>query len=268
MDWSPGSGPRWCGVQVRLLRLAFGLSLECENLGCAWSGAVNFGARRGQKGSVMSQSSHFTTVAFDCGALLEDVRPAVTALARRFYYRVSFCLGVDQDDLAQEGMIAAWQATLRLDPAYVYEQARAFCIRAAFGAIIKAIRREDRSKAGSLEAYLAPRDGEDGPGRELVDRPGDQVISSLSLRRSVLGMLRCCLTEKQMQAVMAGYGIDAPRTGKVLTREQMTARLGISTNGYYALRARALRNLRARARSGSPMTSQPGNRMPGERIEA
>ena len=215
----------------------------------------------------MSQFIHSTTVVdsvVDRGALLEDVRPAVTALARRFFYRVSFCLSVDQDDLAQEGMIAAWQATRRIDPAYAYEQARAFCIQAAFGAIINAIRRADRSKASSLEAYLAPRSGEDGPVRELVDQPGEQVISSLALRRSVLGMLRSCLTEKQALAVMAGFCIDRPKTGKVLTREQVTARLGISAHSYYALRARALRNLRAH----SPMTSQPGNRTAGGRIKA
>lgn len=208
----------------------------------------------------MSQFVHSIT-GVDGGALLEAVRPVVAALARRFYYRVSFCLSVELDDLEQEGMIGAWQATLRLDPAYSYEQARSFCIRSAWGAIMSAIRREDRLKAGSLEAYLAPRDGEDGPGRELADDPGDQVLPSLAVRRSVLGMLRSCLTEKQMQAAMAAFCIDAPKTGKGMTRDQVQKRLGISQSGYYSLRSRALHSLRSRA-------AQPGIRLSGERFKA
>jgi DNA-directed RNA polymerase specialized sigma24 family protein len=212
----------------------------------------------------MSQSSYSTTVGLDRGALLESVRPAVAVLARRFYYRVSHVLSVELDDLIQEGMIDAWQASLRVDPAYTYEQARSYCIRAAFGAIIDAIKREDRSKAGSLEAYLAPRVGEDTPVRELVDQPGGCVASSLALRRSVLSLLRNCLTERQMLAVMAEYGIDMPQTGKVFTRDQVTARLGIGAGGYRALRSRGLRNLRVRAHSCFRMNGQPGNRMAGE----
>ena len=218
----------------------------------------------------MSQFIHSTTVVdsvVDRGALLEDIRPIVAAVARRLYYRVSRLLnGFDQDDLAQEGMIGAWRATLRIDPVYTYEQARSFCLRAASGAIIDAIRREDRSKASSLEAYLAPRSGEDGPVRELADRSCEPVVSSTALRRSVLGMLRACVTEKQALAVMADFSIDAPRTGKVFTRDQVTARLNIGAGAYRQLRLRGLRSLRARA--CSPMTSQPGNRMPGERVEA
>lgn len=212
------------------------------------------------EGSAMSQIHFITDV--DGGALLEAVRPAVTALARRFYYRVSF-LGIELDDLEQEGMIAAWQATLRVDPGYTHEQACSFCLCAARGAIVTTIQREDRLKVRSLEAYLVPRAG--GPVRELADCPGERAGASLALRRSVLGMLRGCLSEKQILAVMAGWSIDRPETGKAPTREQVTARLGISTNGYYTLRSRALRKLRARARAGSLLISQSGVRLSGER---
>jgi len=239
--------------------------LECEMWAAPSPGLSTSGPGASGKGVLMSRFIHSTTVVdlvVDRGTLLEDIRPIVAAVARRFYSRVSFCLsGFDQDDLAQEGLIGAWQATLRVDPAYSYEQARAFCIRAAWGAIIDTIRREDRSKAGSLEAYLAPHDGDDGPGRELADRPGNQVISSLALRRSVLGMLRSCLTEKQMQAVMAAFCIDAPKTGRGLMQDQVVERLGISKKGYYSLRDRALSRLRARF-------GQPGNRLSGERVKA
>ena len=74
-------------------------------------------------------------------------------------------------------------------------------------------------------------------------------------------MVRHCLTQKQALAVMAAFCIDVPRTGRGLTRDQVQKRLGISKSGYYSLRGRALRSLRAR-------TSQPGVRLSGERIKA
>lgn len=174
-------------------------------------------------------------------SFLASLQPSIAWLAKRYYYRVHWHVSLDLADLEQEGMIAAWQALPVIKQA---SGARKYCLMAARGAMVEAIAQGVKNHATSLDEYLEPREA-GGPARELADTHAGQTLSSLALRRAVLKLLRSSnLTANQCSAVMADFAIDAPATGKVETREEITKRLGIQPSGYRSLRARAMRNLR------------------------
>lgn len=174
----------------------------------------------------------------DLLALLESWRSQIEAMARRLAAKVPY-VSISVDDLAQEGLIGAWQAGLR------YEgrgkcSLEAFCILRARGAMLTFLKSHKLST--SLEGFLEMDMGDHMMTREIASPPPQHRLASLSVRRRILAALRH-LSERERQALLAYYRIEDSR-GRVPDREEVCARLGITKKAFIESRFRGLKKLR------------------------
>jgi RNA polymerase sigma factor (sigma-70 family) len=175
-------------------------------------------------------------------ALIESIKPEIARIAWRLSQRL-YSVSVDPEDLEQEGLIAAWQATTRYDASKVTNEhsLRAYCMSRARGAMLMYLRREFKKPAASLDAYLEVDTDDGSMHREIADPPVQHRQTEASERQRILTALSS-LTEKERLVVMAYFRVDniyeyCPTLGDIQKRLEM------SDDAVYCARTRGLKKL-------------------------
>lgn len=177
----------------------------------------------------------------ELSSFLASLQPQIEQMARSLYYTVK--ISVAFEDLVQEGIIAAWQATRRYDASKVVNERSVigYCMKRVRGAMLDHVTKLNRTPAISLDEYLEADTDGGSCYREIEARPVEHRQASLSERRRILAALHK-LTEKERSVILAYFRIDDSK-GQCPSRDDVQARLNLSDHAYCNARARAIKRL-------------------------
>lgn len=171
----------------------------------------------------------------DTDAYLEALQPDIARIASSLLY-TTFTRGIERDDLVQEGLIGAWEATQHLDTSRSHYEQRAYCLRAARNKMCSYLTKFTKTVGDSID--LEPEQWLTVPA--VAEAPAPATFTRK--RKNVLSMLRN-LPRRERLVIMAHYGMVSTGNRICITRQALQTRHNLTNRDYNNIKYRALKKL-------------------------
>lgn len=191
--------------------------------------------------TTFSADCTYPTLLYSTGLYPENIQALsqdIEHIARYFVGRTTYTQ-VDVQDLAQEGMIGAWEASQRLDHSRSASEQKSYCLRGARNNMVNYLNqlRKQTTLDESLEAYL--HDEETGIERCIEDVPPPQTHKVQHNKKCQVNQLLATLPAKHRLVVMSAYQIQAHR-GTVPSKSHVCRVYKLTPTQYQDTKRRAI----------------------------